>query len=249
MKKLLLLLLFVSFAAQGQDRIDPRADGYENNVLTIHQQTGLSIHYLPVEYTVVGEEYQGKMLNYFWPRIGTVTELNGLYPVFVLDGSNIIPRVGGETLFRYFETHYRVLNTYGKRMQIGGRIDDVSLVLRRSNVAPNGIWGAYVWNIEPEIRVGDVVRLERFGSDTQHHFDVEDVFNVFERPTASIPDHFIYIHDWNSSDTDRALLDTNIYRYRTVRITYDPATGAWMLNSMRFTSQTDVINALRSIFS
>ena len=190
MKKLLLLLLFVSFAAQGQSRIDGvQGDNFENNILTIHDN---SIHRLPVEYVVLGEEYQVKMLDYFWPRIGTIQQIYYddrdtpprpfLAHAYITDPSPV-PWPATANMRSWPQYFDRALINNGwrnveKRVWVGGRLDDLAAITRVSS--PENIYSlGSLFRILTQISVGDEVRIERFGGNTQWHFAVEDVQGVF----------------------------------------------------------------------
>ena len=164
MKKLLLLLLFASFWAQGQRlEVNPATDGMEGNIATIRGE----------EYTVIGDSYIDYMTNYFWPELGTIH-----YSATIGGGTEIdvilydTPRtdlINFNTFPEFFSSLYRSQNGQlrpgsEKRLLYGGVISDVHLIQwydQRSRIF------SFSTDFDrSNLRLNGVVRIERFGADS-----------------------------------------------------------------------------------
>ena len=163
MKKLLLLLLFVSFAAQGQRlEVDPVTDGMEGDIATIRGE----------EYTVIGDSHIAYMTDYFWPELGTIhfaTTARGFTEIdIILYDAPRTDLINFNTLPEFFSSLYRSQNGdirpgSEKRLLYGGVISDAHLIQWYDQTSQTFSFSTDF--DRSNLRLNSVVRIERFCGD------------------------------------------------------------------------------------
>ena len=177
MKNLIILLLFVSFAAQGQNAPNASYATFHENVLTVGSGA------LSVRYNVIGEEYQQQMLDYYWPVVSNGNEVMPGSSIYFRPTTDLVPYVANTSetwrgYFRELQVNRNGTST-GKRVMINNQLSEIALLAVIDQWTRFRIiaWGINLGNISPT----DEVRIQRFGDNSQYHFAVDDVSGVFNR--------------------------------------------------------------------